>query len=40
VTTQAEILDLIKRLQDSRGMAMLLITHDMGWSPRWLTMWR
>jgi peptide/nickel transport system ATP-binding protein len=30
VTTQAEILDLIKRLQDSRGMAMLLITHDMG----------
>ncbi|MDX0952829.1 dipeptide ABC transporter ATP-binding protein [Sinorhizobium medicae] len=30
VTTQAEILDLIKRLQDARGMAMLLITHDMG----------
>jgi peptide/nickel transport system ATP-binding protein len=30
VTTQAEILDLIKRLQQSRGMAMLLITHDMG----------
>ena len=30
VTTQAEILDLIKRLQLSRGMAMLLITHDMG----------
>jgi peptide/nickel transport system ATP-binding protein len=30
VTTQAEILDLIKRLQDDRGMAMLLITHDMG----------
>ena len=30
VTTQAEILDLIKRLQESRGMAMLLITHDMG----------
>ncbi len=30
VTTQAEILDLIKRLQDERGMAMLLITHDMG----------
>jgi peptide/nickel transport system ATP-binding protein len=30
VTTQAEILDLIRRLQDSRGMAMLLITHDMG----------
>lgn len=30
VTTQAEIMDLIKRLQVSRGMAMLLITHDMG----------
>ena len=30
VTTQAEILDLIKRLQVSRGMAMLLITHDLG----------
>ena len=30
VTTQAEILDLIKRLQTQRGMAMLLITHDMG----------
>ncbi len=30
VTTQAEILDLIKRLQTERGMSMLLITHDMG----------
>ena len=30
VTTQAEILDLVKRLQVDRGMAMLLITHDMG----------
>ncbi|MCD7060636.1 ABC transporter ATP-binding protein [Pelagibacterium xiamenense] len=30
VTTQADILDLIKRLQTSRGMAMLLITHDLG----------
>ncbi|MDF0600421.1 ABC transporter ATP-binding protein [Psychromarinibacter sp. C21-152] len=30
VTTQAEILDLIKRLQEQRGLAVLLITHDMG----------
>jgi peptide/nickel transport system ATP-binding protein len=30
VTTQAEILDLIKRLQVAHGMAMLLITHDLG----------
>jgi len=30
VTTQAEILDLIKKLQTSHGMAVLFITHDMG----------
>ncbi len=30
VTTQAEILDLIRRLQKSHGMAVLFITHDMG----------
>ncbi len=30
VTTQAEILDLIARLQKSNGMAVLFITHDMG----------
>ncbi|MGO4723750.1 MULTISPECIES: ABC transporter ATP-binding protein [unclassified Inquilinus] len=30
VTTQAEILDLIKRLQTEYGMAVLFITHDMG----------
>ena len=30
VTTQAEILDLIKRLQQSHGMAVMFITHDMG----------
>ena len=30
VTTQAEIMDLIKRLQVSRGMSMLMITHDLG----------
>ncbi len=30
VTTQAEILDLIRRLQASHGMAVMLITHDMG----------
>ena len=30
VTTQAEILDLIKQLQQSQGMAVMFITHDMG----------
>ena len=30
VTTQAEIIDLIRRLQQSHGMAVLFITHDMG----------
>ena len=30
VTTQAEILDLIKSLQDEFGMAVMFITHDMG----------
>lgn len=29
VTTQAEILDLLRSLQQSRGMALLLITHDL-----------
>jgi peptide/nickel transport system ATP-binding protein/oligopeptide transport system ATP-binding protein len=30
VTIQAQILELLKRLQDSLGMAVLLITHDLG----------
>jgi len=30
VTTQAEILNLIRELQDEIGMAVLFITHDMG----------
>ena len=30
VTIQAQILDLIKSLQDQEGMAVLFITHDMG----------
>jgi peptide/nickel transport system ATP-binding protein len=30
VTTQAQILDLIRRLQSEQGLAVILITHDMG----------
>ena len=30
VTIQAQILDLIRELQDAAGMAIVLITHDMG----------
>nr|WP_246226227.1 ABC transporter ATP-binding protein [Chelativorans xinjiangense] len=30
VTTQAQILDLLKELQEDYGMAMLFITHDLG----------
>ena len=30
VTIQAQILDLIKELQDAAGMSVLLITHDLG----------
>ncbi|MBI4305632.1 MAG: ABC transporter ATP-binding protein [Chloroflexi bacterium] len=30
VTTQAQILELITRLQDDMGMAMILITHNLG----------
>jgi len=30
VTTQAQILELIRRLADERGMALLLISHDLG----------
>ena len=30
VTIQAQILDLLRRLRDERGMAILFITHDLG----------
>ena len=30
VTIQAQILDLLRWLQDELGMAILLITHDLG----------
>jgi peptide/nickel transport system ATP-binding protein len=34
VTIQAQVLDLLKSLQQSRGMAILLITHDLGVAAR------
>jgi peptide/nickel transport system ATP-binding protein len=30
VTTQAQILELMQKIQDERGLAIILITHDMG----------
>ena|SRR2546427_4186669 len=39
VTTQAQILDLMRHLQHEYGMAIMLITHDLGSSLRWRTMW-
>ena len=30
MTIQAQILDLLRRLRDETGMAVLLITHDLG----------
>ena len=30
VTIQAQILDLLRRLRDERGMGMIFITHDLG----------
>ncbi len=30
VTTQAQILDLLRRIQQQRGMAIMLITHNLG----------
>ncbi len=34
VTIQAQVLDLLRRLQRQRGMALLLITHDLGVAAR------
>lgn len=30
VTVQAEILDLLRRLRDERGMSVIIVTHDLG----------
>ena len=44
VTVQAEIIELLKELQQAHGMAILFITHDMGVvaeiADRVLVMWR
>jgi peptide/nickel transport system ATP-binding protein len=35
VTTQQTVMELLSRLQKERGMAMILITHDLGLAARW-----
>ena len=44
VTVQAQVLELIKRLQDEEGMSVIFITHDMGVvaeiADRVVVMWR
>jgi peptide/nickel transport system ATP-binding protein len=33
VTVQAQIMALLAELRQELGMAMIFITHDIGWSP-------
>ena len=40
VTVQAQILEVLDRLRESRGMSVLLITHDLGSSRAGPTGWR
>ena len=40
VTIQAQILDLMRKLRDELGMAIMLITTTWAWSPRCRTGWR
>ncbi len=40
VTIQAQILDLMRDLRRDMGTSVILITHDLGWSPRWPSVWR
>jgi peptide/nickel transport system ATP-binding protein len=35
VTTQQTVMELLARIKDERGMAMILITHDLGLAARW-----
>jgi oligopeptide transport system ATP-binding protein len=39
VTIQAQIVELVKRLRDELGMAMIWITHDLGIIAGWRTGW-
>ena len=40
VTIQSQVLELLRRLQDSAGMSLLLITHDLGVVRKSRTAWR
>ena len=39
VTIQAQIIELVKRLRDELGMAIIWITHDLGSLPAWPSAW-
>ncbi len=39
VTIQAQILELMKELQAQTGMAIIFITHDLGWWRSCATRW-
>lgn len=40
VSVQAQVLGVLRRLCEQHGTAVMLITHDMGWSRKCVQEWR